>query len=110
WEPMLIGREVAESGLDFSHLHSEVVPYLGGAVGKFVQRWRWQSDPRLVRWLRSTGAKVVHAHFGTDATDVWPSTKAAGLPMVVTLHGYDISIYKSWWHSGRGGTVRKQYP
>jgi glycosyltransferase involved in cell wall biosynthesis len=53
---------------------------------------------------------LVHAHFGTDATAIWPSVKAAGLPMVVTLHGKDINTSRQWWEAGRGGMRRRVYP
>tara|TARA_R110002049_G_scaffold242974_1_gene416757 strand:- start:2691 stop:3569 length:879 start_codon:yes stop_codon:yes gene_type:complete len=52
----------------------------------------------------------VHAHFGTDATIIWPSVKAAGLPMLVTLHGFDINIHREWWESGHGGLRGRVYP
>jgi len=32
------------------------------------------------------------------------------LPVLVTLHGYDINTERQWWESGRGGFVLRQYP
>jgi glycosyltransferase involved in cell wall biosynthesis len=32
------------------------------------------------------------------------------IPVVVTLHGYDINIYKEWWEQGHGGRWRRTYP
>ena len=30
--------------------------------------------------------------------------------MLVTLHGYDINIYREWWEAGHGGRGRTAYP
>src|SRR5690606_12677303 len=60
--------------------------------------------------LNRLQADLVHAHFGIDATDIWPSVKKAGLPMLVTLHGYDINIDREWWEDGHEGLRRRVYP
>jgi colanic acid/amylovoran biosynthesis glycosyltransferase len=60
--------------------------------------------------LRCENPSLVHAHFGTDAILAWPLAKELGLPMVVTLHGYDINIHREWWESGRAGEAMRIYP
>jgi len=49
--------------------------------------------PGWLRTLRSQRPQLVHAHFGPDA--LWmglPLARALGLPLIVTFHGYDITI------------------
>ncbi len=41
--------------------------------------------------------------WATVAVDIWPLVHALGLPMLVTLHGYDINIHREWWEAGHGG-------
>jgi glycosyltransferase involved in cell wall biosynthesis len=53
---------------------------------------------------------LLHAHFGVDAITAWPVAKALDLPMIVTLHGYDINICRKWWEAGYGGRVMRKYP
>jgi glycosyltransferase involved in cell wall biosynthesis len=72
--------------------------------------WLDSPLPGLVQAFRSLHVDLVHAHFGTNATDVWPSVRAAGLPMLVTLHGYDINVRREWWEAGYGGVRRRAYP
>jgi len=36
--------------------------------------------------------------------------RALGLPMLVSLYGYDINIDRRWWESGKGGLRRRSYP
>lgn len=53
---------------------------------------------------------ILHAHFGMDAVDAAPLADALSLPMIVTLHGFDININREWWESGKGGISRRRYP
>lgn len=45
----------------------------------------------LTRRVGQFAPAVVHAHFGTDAALALPMVRALGVPMVTTLHGYDVS-------------------
>lgn len=51
--------------------------------------------PRLTRTLRALRdegeVRVVHAHFAKDAWLVARAARRAGLPLVVTCHGYDVT-------------------
>ena len=68
------------------------------------------ADPAGKRRLGAIRPDLVHAHFGTGAVDIWPLVRASGIPMLVTLHGYDINTRKDWWRSGNGGWRRRRYP
>ena len=48
-------------------------------------------SPRVTRFLREERVDVVHAHFGSEAVSIWRQCRKAGIPLVVTLHGHDIS-------------------
>ena len=86
------------------------VQFPGGSASHRRLRQRiGVADHDLVETLRAH-ADLVHVHFGLDAVDAWPSVKRAGLPMLVTLHGYDITTRKAWWWSGRGGLTKIPYP
>ncbi len=43
------------------------------------------------RALQQSGARLVHAHFGTDAVSALPLARRNALPLLVTFHGYDIT-------------------
>jgi len=114
WQPVLVGYDQVKDGLDLSGLEFRIIP---GAASRTIGRYALRLLRMLglphqstVEALRAVDAQLVHAHFGTDATDIWPSVKVLGLPMVVTLHGYDINIHREWWESGRGGIHRRVYP
>ena len=49
-------------------------------------------------------------HFGTNAVSYWANIKSLEVPILVTLHGYDITVSKEWWQQGNGGRSMKRYP
>ena len=54
---------------------------------------RFGRSPELLAALRSRGVKIVHAHFMQDGAAIERFAAASGLPLVVTAHGYDATIY-----------------
>lgn len=48
-------------------------------------------SPRVERFLRSEDVAVVHAHFGSEAVSIWRQCRALRIPLVVTLHGHDVT-------------------
>jgi glycosyltransferase involved in cell wall biosynthesis len=83
----------------------------------FPERIRWMlnkcfgaASRPVVERLRQEGASLLHVHFAVDAIEAWPIAKALDLPMLITLHGYDITINREWWEAGRGGWRMRSYP
>lgn len=66
--------------------------------------------PSVMAKLKREAAQIAHVHFGTDAVRIWPALRRLHIPVVVTLHGYDINIYKEWWEQGHGGRWTRTYP
>lgn len=42
--------------------------------------------------VRALSPALIHAHFGPDATYAMPLARVLGVPLVVTHHGYDVTI------------------
>jgi glycosyltransferase involved in cell wall biosynthesis len=111
WRGALIGRrlvhQLALDGLDVTAFEPEHAGYGIRAAHKI---WRTLGGlPNLSRLKRMAPA-LVHVHFGMDALEAAPIARALGLPMVVTLHGFDINIHKDWWRRGNGGWFMRRYP
>lgn len=65
---------------------------------------------RFIKKLKAMHFDLLHAHFGTDAIKVSEIAQDLNIPLVVTLHGTDINIYKEVWESGARGKNKIQYP
>ncbi len=46
--------------------------------------------PALLSAARACKAALLHAHFAVDAAELLPLRRRLGLPLLVTLHGYDV--------------------
>jgi colanic acid/amylovoran biosynthesis glycosyltransferase len=60
--------------------------------------------PYFHRWAASAGASLIHAHFASGGRSALPLADSLGLPLVVTLHGSDVTTkidfrrrYKNLW-------------
>lgn len=99
WEPFLVGLRRRPNVLgvepDLAPLpaHQARRAKVLGSLG--VRRL-------LLDGLRRSGARLLHAHFGTSAVHALPVARAAGLPLVVTFHGHDVtSTPRAPWGMGR---------
>ena len=130
WRPILVGRSISD-GLSLGTLQTRDVrlPRLKLPIPPLQNLFRrkrtlaklppydkavlMSAQVRKEAWfseLRSLKPKLLHVHFGTSAAEAWPLAIALGIPMTVTLHGYDAATYDSWWESGRGGKKHVNYP
>ncbi|MEA3062175.1 MAG: colanic acid/amylovoran biosynthesis glycosyltransferase [Sphingomonadales bacterium] len=65
------------------------------------------SAPRLLARLREVRPALVHAHFATDGLLALPLAEALGVPLVTTLHGFDVTRSRAaLLRSGRPGWMR----
>lgn len=114
WTPVFVGNCRVAGGLDLSPipvrlLREDSHDFWRNTMHS-VDFWLGRASASSARALRDTGASLVHAHFATDAVDLWPAVRRARLPLLVTLHGYDVTMRPEWWHSGKGGLRRRVYP
>lgn len=114
WQGVLVAEREAEGGIALDGLPvcrlSPRVPLKLRQLRRRVPIWRdtpWAADVAL---LRAQNAQLMHVHFGTDALEAAPLARALGLPMLVTLHGFDVNIAPAWWESGAGGRLMRRYP
>ena len=90
WSPFLVGLRSRPNVLG-------VVPDLAplSSSRAHALRAQWLGSlgmrRRLAHALRASGVRLVHAHFGTSAVQALPVARRAGLPLVATFHGYDVT-------------------
>lgn len=113
WHPVLVGERLIErlplEGLP-ARAHHRGPPSLPQRVAGAMWRALDRPPPRSARILRTLRPDLVHAHFGFDGVEAWPHAKALGVPLLVTLHGSDITTSMDWFARGHGGRRWTSYP
>ncbi|MEE6261237.1 glycosyltransferase [Plantactinospora sonchi] len=90
WRPVYLGAVKVDSAVAAD---SDVIVYPDTALdrGALLQLKLTGSGSRLRDRLAALRPAVVHAHFGNDGWLVSRSAAQLGVPLVVTLHGYDVT-------------------
>lgn len=113
WQPIVLGLRAVQGlsldGLDIRFLLPQS-PWLLRKVWSRGHKYAGAVPPGTIRRLRRENAKLLHAHFGRDGVVAAPIARALGVPLLVTLHGYDINIHREWWEAGRGGHRMRDFP
>ncbi len=114
WTALLVGMRrvpgLPLEGLDIHLLgHGGEQSAIAAAYERVLKRFNLP-HPHFVRQLQSAGAALAHIHFGTEAVEFWPIARRLGLPVIVTLHGYDITVHKEIWECGAAGASKARYP
>ncbi len=113
WQPVLVGeREVKALPVEGLPVHtgfSGPATFTQRAAG-LVSRGLGLPPPRMTAVMRQAAPSLIHAHFGFDGVEAWPIARRLGLPLLVTLHGSDITIRMDWFAQGRAGRRWRGYP
>ena len=113
WRPVLVGRRLMNE-LPLKNLGPQIIqpesPTVQSRLLKKAYKILRTIPPHFKRALKAERPSLIHAHFGPDALDAWPLARALELPMLVTLHGYDINVHREWWEAGNGGAHMRLYP
>jgi glycosyltransferase involved in cell wall biosynthesis len=109
WRGVLIGErlihQLSLDGLDVRILNKDQQSLAARVIAKLRR-----TPANLAGILREQQPKLLHAHFGPDALGAHAIARALDVPMIVTLHGYDINIHREWWENGNAGNYMKHYP
>lgn len=114
WRAILVGEKRLPNGLDLSAIpvrtacnsNHDIWKSFATKLARVIER----PAPGMVRQLSREHAQLLHIHFGVDAVKFWPTASRLGLPVIVTLHGYDINVAPQWWEAGHGGLAMRHYP
>jgi glycosyltransferase involved in cell wall biosynthesis len=111
---MLLGTARASRSLELDGLPFAVCePSRPGLLGRLARRIRPQGrrlDPSALKAAEAHAPRLVHAHFGPDGVLAAQIAQALQIPLLVTLHGYDVRIDPAHWASGAMGAHMVTYP
>ena len=89
WHPTYLGATRVDSALARD---TDVIAYPDPQDQRAFLRLRLTGQsPRLLRLLAAARPKLVHAHFGGDGWLVSGSAVRLGVPLIVTVHGHDVT-------------------
>lgn len=93
YRPVYAGLRRIHSGLDLDSEESVILTPGDTRRGKVRQRLYLEIGfaPDFQRKVGRHRPALIHAHFAVDAAAALPIQKRLGIPLVVTLHGYDVT-------------------
>lgn len=94
WRPAFVGAVKIESPLAAD---TDLIAYPGAGRDWFLLRLTGRSR-RLANLLGTLRPALVHAHFGGDGWLVSRTAQRLGVPLVITVHGLDVT-----WQPNRPG-------
>jgi glycosyltransferase involved in cell wall biosynthesis len=111
WRARLIGLRHVE-GLDLAGLDCQLLTTRNGRPISHVLRAALREldlpPPSVREQLRRLDPAIAHVHFGTDLVSLWPMLDGLHVPILTTLHGYDINIHPDVWR--RSWRASRKYP
>ncbi|HDR2784654.1 MAG: glycosyltransferase [Enterobacter sp.] len=113
WSPILVGQFSLSDGIDLKDVNYATFEQKYNKFYNFkrnVYKLIGFSPYRDYDILNNIKPDIIHVHFGVDAVVNWPLLRKIHVPLIITLHGYDITIDKSWWKAGKEGIHLKKYP
>jgi glycosyltransferase involved in cell wall biosynthesis len=112
WKPILVGlRRIP--GVPVEELDVRLLPVAKSLPQRAYRKLLAKLQVTPVGIRRLLGAEpvaLIHVHFGTDAVENWGWISSLRVPVIVTLHGYDINIDKQWWQSPARSRAQRRYP
>ncbi len=110
YEPNFLGRKRVR-GLDLPADRVKVINR-GSLFGR-LNDWRFTArgelPDRILRALRKEPPALIHAHFAVDACLAVPIARELAVPLVVTMHGYDVTTRDEVFQQ-RSDRALRQYP
>jgi glycosyltransferase involved in cell wall biosynthesis len=106
WDPVLVGLYMKDE-LDLSGIRTRTLLWynpsrLRSRLGRLAAKLAHVSK-RAARSLADEKPDLVHAHFGTNIFDGARIAKEHDVPLLITLHGWDINHCHSFWRRLRKG-------
>lgn len=113
WDAALFGDLLTKKGLPLNELNVVLVSKGGGRWSRLIRFINFLFKYRFSKvWekIKKINPDIVHVHFGTDLFRFWPVLNKLNIPIVTTLHGFDINTDAEWFEQGHGGMCMRKYP
>ncbi len=107
-EPWFAGLKRVPGALALDEARMIVVTEANSLREKIARRVYLRAGfaPRFLRRIEAVRPELIHAHFVTDACAALPIQERLRVPLIVTLHGYDVTTDDA---AMRGSTMGRLY-
>jgi glycosyltransferase involved in cell wall biosynthesis len=105
YTPVFTGLRRIPTGLELDSEETVTLTHGNTLADKLRRRFFLHASPvpQFLRKLAHCHPELLHAHFAVDAAAALPVQKHFGIPLIVTLHGYDAtSTDESLRHTAAG--------
>lgn len=93
YDPWFAGLKLVPNGVALDRSRVTLLAENGRLMDRIQRRLYLATGfaPRLHRDVRSLQPALIHAHFALDGCAALPLHKSLAVPLIVTLHGYDVT-------------------
>jgi len=94
FNPVLTGIRRLDNGIPLHHLTTISITGHKNTLKEKLQRKLFceaRCGAQFLRYLARESPVLIHGHFAVDACLALPIQKYLGVPLIVTLHGYDVT-------------------
>jgi colanic acid/amylovoran biosynthesis glycosyltransferase len=114
WRPMLLGLERASGCLPLHDIPHQITHTNHPPLLQRICRWlgcgRGLLPSDALPLAKGHQPDLVHAHFGPDGVMAAQLAQDLGVPLLITLHGYDVFVSEAHWQGGSRGRYMADYP
>jgi glycosyltransferase involved in cell wall biosynthesis len=105
--PVFAGLQRMLSGIHLDDAHLILLTRSDGLWDKAKRRFwlRSGNNSSFFRKIETANPALIHAHFAVDAAVALPLQRQLGVPLIVTLHGYDVTSSDEALSGGVTGRV-----
>jgi len=107
FSPFFAGLRLLHAGLSIDPEESLLLIRTNTLAAKFRRRLLLETGfaPRFLHALQRRRPALLHAHFAVDAAAALPIQRRLDIPLIVTLHGYDVTSPDSTLRRTAAGRV-----
>ena len=91
WRPIFAGLRKVH-GISISDTNHILLEAEGRSTGRLAAFKLLGWGPDFVNRIVRAKPDLIHAHFAVDAVDMLPLAHQLNIPLIVTLHGYDVTF------------------
>ena len=108
FDPVLTGLRLIPNSIDLNQRQTISIAGCRNTLRDGLRRrlfCEFRHDPGFLRRVAKTNPALLHSHFAVDACLSLPLSAHLGVPLIVTLHGYDVTRHDAHFRRTAPGRI-----